>query len=527
MEKKKVVIIGAGPAGITAGYELCKNKDYEVVVLEAQNQIGGISKTVEFDGNLIDTGIHRFFSKDDRINQIWKENLPVQGKNSYDDILLNNTTKNLETNGPDPEIEKDVLLIRDRMTRIYYDKKFFDYPVSLNFTTIKNLGFFKLLVAGMSYLKSCIFKRKETNLENFYINRFGKVLYRMFFEDYTEKVWGVHPSNISADWGSQRAKGLSIAEILKDIFKKVFKIQDKHVETSLIERFYYPKLGAGQIWDVMAQKIQQNGGKILKNCLVKKIQIVDKKVVGIEIENNGEIQKMNVDILLSSMPLKDLVNSFENENVPEEIVKISNGLPYREFMSVAILANKINLKNTTKIKTINNVIPDSWVYIQEPQVKMGRLQIFNNWSPYIFKNKEDIKDKVLLSLEYFCNETDEFWNMTEDEFVKFALDEAQKINLIDKQEVIWAKQIKIKKAYPAYFGTYYEIDKLVKFLDEYENLYCIGRNGQHRYNNMDHSMLTGLIAAQNIINNITDKKEIWNVNTEKEYHEKKQEIKND
>ena len=285
MEKKKVVIIGAGPAGITAGYELCKNKEYEILILEAQEQIGGISKTVEFDGNLIDTGIHRFFSKDDRINQIWREVLPIQGKNSYDDICLENKNKKLEAGGPDPEIDKNVMLIRDRITRIYYDQKFFDYPVSLNMTTIKNLGFWKMLKAGLSYVKACFFKKPETNLENFYINRFGKVLYSMFFEDYTEKVWGIHPSKMSADWGSQRVKGVSIKKVLADAFQKLFRIQNKNVETSLIESFYYPKLGAGQVWDVMAEKIEQAGGRILKNCCVKKIYVENKKVVKIEVNN--------------------------------------------------------------------------------------------------------------------------------------------------------------------------------------------------------------------------------------------------
>ena len=522
MEKKKVVIIGAGPAGISAAYELSKNEKYEIIVLEAQNQIGGISKTVNFDGNLVDTGIHRFFSKDDRINNIWKEFLPIQGKNSYDDIILQNNTKNLEQNGPDPETQENVLLIRDRITRIYYNKKFLDYPVSLNWTTIKNLGLGKMFIAGMSYLKSCIFKKKEDSLENFYINRFGKVLYSMFFEDYTEKVWGIHPSKISADWGSQRVKGVSIRKIIVEVFKKMFKIKDKEVETSLIESFYYPKLGAGQIWDVMAEFVEKNGGKIMKNTLVQKLIVgKNKKINTVEINENGNVKKIDADIVISSMPIKDLINNIENEEVPEDVKIIAEGLPYREFMSVAILTKKLNLKNTTNVKTINDVIPDSWVYIQEPEVKMGRLQVFNNWSPYIFENKDDIKDKVLLTLEYFCSEGDDFWNMSEKEFIDFAISEGEKINLFEKNDIIKSKQIKIKKAYPAYFGTYYNIDKVIEFLNSHENLYCIGRNGQHRYNNMDHSMLTGIIAAQNIINGVNDKKEIWNVNTEKEYHEKK------
>ena len=470
---------------------------------------------------MVDTGIHRFFSKDDRINNIWLEVLPIQGKNSYDDIKLENHTKNLQKNGPDPEQEDNVMLLRDRITRIYYDKKFFDYPVSLNFTTIKNLGLFKMFVAGVSYLKSCVLKKKETNLENFYINRFGKVLYATFFENYTEKVWGIHPSKISADWGSQRVKGVSIKKVLADFFKKTFHIKSKEVETSLIESFYYPKLGAGQAWDVMAETVVRNGGIIQKNARVCGIEMKDKKVIAVNVMQNGKEERIETDYLISSMPLVELVDQIKNDKVPEKIKEIAEGLPYREFMSVALLVKKMNLKNTTNIKTVGNVIPDSWVYVQEPEVKMGRLQVFNNWSPYLFEKKEDIEDKVLLTLEYFCSEGDSFWNMSDEEFISFAIDEAVRINLIDKADVISSKRIKIKKAYPAYFGTYDKIGELTEFLNSYENLYCVGRNGQHRYNNMDHSMLTGLITAQKIIAGDQDKVEIWNVNTEKEYHEKK------
>lgn len=220
------------------------------------------------------------------------------------------------------------------------------------------------------------------------------------------------------------------------------------------------------------------------------------------------------------MPIKDLVKGMKGEKIPEEIQKIAEGLPYREFMSVVLLVDKIKLVNKTKIKTIGNIVPDSWIYVQEPDVKMGRLQIFNNWSPYIFNKKEDIKDKVLISLEYFCNEEDEDWNMPEKDFIDFAIKEAIKIDLIDKNTVIEdTYRIKIKKAYPAYFDTYDQIDTLVEYLNTYENLYCIGRNGQHRYNNMDHSVLTAFEVANNIINNVKQRDSIWKVNTEKEYHE--------
>lgn len=265
--KENIIIIGAGPAGLTAAYELLKtNKErYNVIILEAENQIGGISKSVNINGKRVDTGIHRFFTKDNRVEAIWKELVPIQGKMSYDDILLENNKKPLEENGPDPEKEEKVMLIRDRITRIYYDRKFFDYPISMKMETFKNLGIIKLMQSGFSYLKACIIKKEESSLENFYINRFGRKLYSMFFEKYTEKVWGRKPSEISADWGAQRAKGLSVKEVVKDMFSKIIgKKDNKKSETSLIEQFWYPKLGAGQMWDVMAEKIENMRRKNIK-----------------------------------------------------------------------------------------------------------------------------------------------------------------------------------------------------------------------------------------------------------------------
>lgn len=521
MSKEKVVIIGAGPAGLTAGYELLsKSKDYEVEILEAQNRLGGISKTVAFDGNLIDTGIHRFFSKDDRVIELWKELLPIQSKDSYDDKKLG-IQKDLPEVGPDPEIDEEVMLVRNRITRIYYRKKFFDYPVSLNIRTIRNLGFFKLCLAGRSYLKSCIFKKKEDSLENFYINRFGKVLYQMFFRDYTEKVWGRKVSSISADWGAQRVKGISVTAVLKDMFHKwCGKKNKENTETSLIESFYYPKLGAGQIWDVMAKRIEELGGSIRKNILVKNIKGENGKILSVVVEKDGKEKEIKADKVISSMPIKDLINGMVGVEVPDSVKKIANGLPYRNFMSVGLLAKKLNLKNETKVRTVGNIIPDSWIYVQEPEVKMGRLQVFNNWSPYLFRKKEDIEDKVLMTLEYFCDDGDEYWNMSDEEFIEFAINEAIQIHLIDsKEDIICSNRIKVDKAYPAYFDTYDQIDQVIQYLNQFANLYCVGRNGQHRYNNMDHSMITGMEAAHNIIKGIKDKTNIWHVNTEKEYHE--------
>lgn len=516
---KKVIIIGAGPAGLTAGYELLKDQDnqYEVVILEEENQVGGISKTVRYNGNRMDIGGHRFFSKDEKVMNFWENLMPVQGAPSYDDKKLNRE-KTLVKDGPDPEKEDKVMLVRDRVSRIYYLKKFFDYPVSLKLETFTNMGLIRTIKAGFSYLKSIFVKKKETSLENFYINRFGKVLYGMFFEKYTEKLWGRHPSVISADWGSQRVKGLSITAVIKDMFRKIFNPKSNKVETSLIEQFWYPKYGPGQLWENLADEIEKNGGKILKQHSVQKINLKENKITSVECVCDGKIEVFEGDIFISSMPLKDLVEDMKEEAVPEDIKNIATGLPYRDFMTVGLLLKKLDLKNKTKIKTLGNIVPDCWIYVQEPDVKLGRIQIFNNWSPYMVSNPEK---NVWIGLEYFCNEGDEYWNMSDEEFTKFAIKELVSMGVIEESDVLDSHRERVKKAYPAYFDTYSEIDKLIEYLNGFENLYCVGRNGQHRYNNMDHSMVTAMETVKNIKNNIKTKDNIWKVNTEKEYHEVK------
>ena len=519
MERKKVIIIGAGPAGLTAAYKLLENKEeYDIIILEETNEIGGISKTVKYNGNRMDIGGHRFFSKNEEVMEFWKKIMPIQGKNSIDDEKLGRE-KLLEKNGPDPEKENKVMLIRTRISRIYYLKKFFDYPISMKKETFTNMGFVRTMKAGFSYIKSIIIKKEEDSLENFYINRFGKVLYSMFFEKYTEKLWGRHPSNISADWGAQRVKGLSITAVIKDMFSKLFgKKDNSKTETSLIEQFWYPKYGPGQLWETLAEKIEDNGGKILKGYKVENINIEKNTIKSVECIVNNEKVIISGDIFISSMPLKDLVSGFKGEQVPDEMINIAKGLPYRDFITVGLLVEKLNLVNRTNIKTLGNIIPDCWIYVQEPDVKIGRIQIFNNWSPYLVKDPENT---VWIGLEYFCNENDEYWNKSDEEFIKFACDELIKMNIISKDDILDAHREKIKKAYPAYFDTYSNIDELIKYLNEFENLYCIGRNGQHRYNNMDHSMVTAFETVKNIKSGIRKKDNIWNVNTDKQYHETK------
>ena len=522
--KEKVIIIGAGPAGLTMAYELLKNgkNKYDVVILEESSDIGGISKTVKYNGNRMDIGGHRFFSKDERVMNFWKELMPVQGKDSIDDKILNRT-KQLSEGGPDPEVEDNVMLLRHRVSRIYYLKKFFDYPISMKAETFKNMGLRRTIKAGFSYLKTIFVKREEKSLEDFYINRFGKVLYSMFFEKYTEKLWGRHPSEISADWGAQRVKGISISAVIKDMFHKVFGNKNKeNTETSLIEEFWYPKYGPGQLWETLAEKVEELGGNIKKGYKVKQINFKDNKIVSVDCEENGKIENIEGSIFVSSMPMNDLVAGFKGIDVPKDIKDIAKGLPFRDFITVGLLVDKLNLENKTDIKTLGNIVPDCWIYVQEPDVKMCRIQIFNNWSPYLVK---DVQNKVWIGLEYTCSEGDKYWNMSDKEFIDFAIDELVSMNIINKNQVEDAHREKIKKAYPAYFDTYKDIYKLIEYINKIDNLYCIGRNGQHRYNNMDHSMVTGMEAANNIIEGKTSKENIWNVNTDKEYHEMKSENK--
>lgn len=516
---RKAVVIGAGPAGLTAAYELVdKAEDIEVVVLEESEHMGGISKTVNYKGNRMDMGGHRFFSKVDEVNEWWDMMLPMQGSPASDYKTLGITVP-LKENGPDPEKVDETMLMRQRVSRIFYNKKFFDYPISLKPETFTNMGLVTTIQVGFSYLASVFHKREEKSLEDFYINRFGTKLYSMFFERYTENLWGRHPSVIAPDWGSQRVKGLSIAAILKDMFTKLLPgKKNRKVETSLIEEFKYPKLGPGELWDVTADKVIAKGGKILKNHkAVRLVKDENNHIKEVVCETpEGEVS-FEADIVISSMPVKDLVAGMND--VPEDMRTIAEGLPYRDYLTLGVLVPKLLLKNKTKHKTIGNIIPDNWVYVHDRGIHMGRFQIYNNWSPYMVK---DLENTVWVGLEYFCYENDEWWNMSEDEFAKFAIEDMINLGLIDSADsVLDYHEEKVKKAYPAYFDTYARMDELTEYLNTIDNLYCVGRNGQHRYNNLDHSMCTSFETVKNILSGRTDKSNIWSVNTETEYHESK------
>jgi protoporphyrinogen oxidase len=535
MGQKIAVIIGAGPAGLTAAYELIDKTDIKPIILESTKSVGGISKTVNYKGNRIDIGGHRFFSKSDRIMRWWQNILPLQGEPAKDDRVLGRNvplakecvkrevgSQNLEFfDPPDPEKKDEVMLSRNRLSRIFFIRKFFDYPVHLNFRLLYDLGLIRTFKIGISYLKISLNPIKdEKSLEDFFINRFGKELYLTFFKDYTEKVWGVPCGDIKSDWGSQRVKGLSITKAISHTIKKRFSrnssISQKTVETSLISQFMYPKFGPGQMWENVAKIITENGGEIHYGHQVIGIENNGNNIDGVKVavKSEGKVKSFKGDYFFSSMPVKDLINSFDGK-ILDEVQKVANGLIYRDFITVGILLKKLKITNQTKIKTRYDLIPDNWIYIQESDVKLGRLQIFNNWSPYMVKDD----NKVWIGLEYFCNEGDELWKMNDNAFAEFAVDELSKIDIINKEDVIDRVVIRVPKTYPAYFGTYDMFPVIREFTDQFANLFLVGRNGMHRYNNMDHSMLTAMTAVENILQGITSKDNIWMINAEDDYHE--------
>lgn len=519
---KKVLIIGGGPAGLTAAYEFARQGWCNVTVLEREPLLGGISRTLEYKGNRIDIGGHRFFSKSDTVMQWWRDMMPLQGVPSCDDIELGRAVT-LSPQGPNPEQEDRTMLVRSRLSRILFLRKFFNYPVSLSADTLLNLGLIRVIKMSFSYMWSLFYKREEKSLEDFFINRFGVELYKTFFRDYTEKVWGVPCNQIGADWGAQRVKGLSVAKVLAHAFGKLvfWKKRDKQGgETSLIEEFWYPKYGPGQLWETVGKEAEKLGVRILREQDVTAVCMEKGEVRGVRIKDikTGEEREEDADYVISTTSVQELIRKMGTV-VPAEVKDVAERLVYRDFMTVGVLLDKLKLKSRKMNTTVgeHGVVPDNWIYVQENDVKVGRLQIFNNWSPYLVADRS----KAWIGMEYFVNEGDELWSMDDEAFCAFAEGELEKIGVIDRADVKEHVVFRIQKAYPAYFGSYNEFDTIRDWVDTIPNLYLVGRNGMHRYNNMDHSMLSAMEAVKCITSGVKQKAAIWGVNTEKEYHETK------
>jgi len=517
---KTAILIGAGPAGLTAALEFLRRSDVHPLVLEASHEIGGISRTIRHNGNRIDIGGHRFFSKSDRVMNWWMDLMPPEASADTQHALRHqNKQRNLNTTsaGLTPETTDLVMLVRPRKSRIYFLRRFFDYPIKLTADTLGKLGLLRTLKIGISYLRARLFPRKvEKSLEDFLINRFGRQLYLTIFKSYTEKVWGVPCEQISAEWGAQRIKGLSLTTAILHFVKKAFTsssneaIQQKGTETSLIEKFLYPKYGPGQLWEHAADLIREQGGEILLGWRATRLFVEGDAITAVEaVSDSGQRRRFPADYVFSTMPVRELIDAMDTP-IPGEVREVSDGLQYRDFITVGLLVDQLTVREAD-----GGTLKDNWIYIQEPDVLVGRLQIFNNWSPYMVADP----NKTWIGLEYFCYQTDALWKMADEDLKKFAIAEVEKIGILRAADVSDSHVVRVPKTYPAYFGTYDRFHVIREFLDRFHNLYLVGRNGMHKYNNQDHSMLTAMTAVDNILAGVQDKENVWSINTEMEYHE--------
>ncbi len=572
--KKIAIIAGAGPAGLTAAYELLKQTDIQPIIFEETSAIGGIAQTYNYKGNRIDIGGHRFFSKSDRVTKWWFNILPPQGKPAADTALRGHEIEYIEqatiqylcekychqrtnhapiegkkdtinyqlstinsistTNSPltahrsitrtspDPETEDDVMLQRPRISRIFYHKNFFPYPIGITLTVARRLGLINTALIGLSYIwRRCFPIKDESMLDAFYKNRFGDRLYKTFFESYTEKVWGVPCSQIKSDWGAQRVKGLSltraVTHALKDLLSSDFKKKQQERETSLITRFYYPKFGPGQMWEEVARQVQCCGAELTMQTRVTGVHLEGNTVKSVTIENviTGKSETRECDYFFSTMPIKHLIGMM-SPRPSMQVIEVAEGLQYRDFLTVGLLLKKLDVKEGGK--TGKAEVPDNWIYIQEAGVRVGRVQLFNNWSPYMVA---DWKNTQWIGLEYFVNEGGDLWVMDDKKLIELGIEEMEKIGMIDRKDVLDGCVLRMPKAYPAYFGSYNQLSTVQDFVQTIPNLFLVGRNGMHRYNNQDHSMLTAMLAVDNIREGRTDTSNLWNVNLEEEYHEEK------
>jgi len=464
------IIIGAGPAGLTAAYELGK-AGAAAIVLEQDAVVGGLAKTVNHKGFRFDIGGHRFYTKVKAVDEIWHEVLT----------------------------EKDFKR-RKRLSRIYYKKKFFHYPLRLSSVLFK-LGIVDSCLILASYFYARLFPlRAELTFEQWVTNRFGRRLYKIFFKSYTEKVWGIPCGEITADWAAQRIKGLSLGQVLKDTLIRQTHRGEQSVVKTLINEFEYPRLGPGMMWEKMADLVRESGGTIRSGSRVEKIRWSKEKIEAVELVNEGRNESLSGTHFVSSMPIRELVHKLAPPP-PPHVLAAADKLQYRDFLTVVLIINKRDL------------FPDNWIYIHDPEVKMGRVQNFKNWSSDMVPDP----NKTCLGLEYFCFEGDGLWTMSDADLVELGKLELQKLGLAQPGDVAEGTVVRVPKAYPVYDSTYKQSLHTVRcFLEIFSNLQLVGRNGMHKYNNQDHSMLTAMLAAQNILG---ANHNLWEVNTDADYQE--------
>ena len=465
---KNAIILGAGPAGLTAAYESCK-RGLKPQVFEKGSEVGGISKTVNYKDYLFDIGGHRFFTKYDEVKSIWDE---ILGEN---------------------------FITRPRLSRIYYNGDFFYYPLKpLN--ALKNLGLLNSFSVLTSYLYSQLRPYKNvTNFEEWVSNRFGKKLYKVFFKTYTEKVWGMPCTEIQADWAAQRIKSLSLVKAVIGAFGFLQKGQ----VTTLIDQFHYPRKGPGQMWNSAKDKVEEKGGKVNLNSEVQKFNRNGSIINSVTVKTNGQVKEVPGDYFLSSIPLKELVLSLDPP-APQEVIEAAEQLRYRDYFSVNLI--------------IDNpfIFQDNWIYIHSPEVTAGRIQNYKNWSPDMVPDPKTTS----LGLEYFCFESDEIWKSENKDILKLGIEEVEKLNFATKNQIIDGFVVRSPKTYPIYDDGYQErIDIIRNYISSFENLKTMGRNGLHRYNNQDHSMLSALAAVGNMFG---EDSSVWDVNVDDEYHEIKE-----
>lgn len=470
MSAESAVIIGAGPAGLTAAYELAK-AGIKSTILEADDLVGGISRTVNFRGYRFDIGGHRFFSKVQLVNDLW------------DEIL-----------------DEDFLL-RPRLSRIHYRGHFFDYPLK-PMNAFAGLGLIETMRICASYAKTKVLpSRREDTFEQWVVNRFGHRLYSIFFKTYTEKVWGIPCSEISADWAAQRIKNLSLVEAVRNAIFGNTRTRGGEVITTLIDQFHYPRYGPGQMWECCERILSEKDCPTLREVRVEKIRHDKGRVECVYAKNaDGEMVEYGADHFISSMPLRELIHSLDPAP-PDEVLKAANRLRYRDYLTSVLIVNRAD------------VFPDNWIYIHSPDVKMGRIQNYKNWSPQMVPDAT----RTSLGLEYFLWDTDSEWSWPDDQLIELGIKECAQIGMIEPSEVEDGTVVRMRKAYPVYDQAYQEtVETLKRYILTFTNLQTVGRNGLHRYNNQDHSMLTAVYAARNVTGGAYD---VWAVNTEKEYHE--------